>query len=223
MTMCAVLFTAAPDRCHSKGDIMKILTICRHILTAVFFLAVLSIGQPLFAQVPVPVRVNIPGSAFSVERRDGQAVVDDVTGGRRFRGQAFSQLMLRAAIRMPPSSTADPRLIRIVVHFRTSPSGPSLRSVALLNGTAVRFNIKTQLTGDYTARETTAPSAIANVWAFQPTDVRSDSVLRLEVQFPGGFDSSVNPGEFVLTSVVIVFPRKPQTTIHATRPRWPSQ
>ena len=204
----------------SKGDIMKLSTLCRHILTAAFFLAVLSIGHPLHAQVPL--RVTMPGSAFSLDRREGQAVVEDVSGGRRFRGEASARLMLRAAIRIPPATSADPKLMRIVVHFRTSPSGPSLRSVALLNGTEVRFQFKTQLAGDYTARETTAPPVVANVWAFQPTGVSSNSVLRLEVQFPGGFDSSINPGEFVLTSVVVDFPRKglpDSATMPANRPR----
>lgn len=178
----------------------------RRIGAVSLFLAVLVAGPPLFAQ---PLRVSLPGSAFSVEGRGDQVAVENVAGGRRFRGKAFSRLMLRAAIRMHPSATAEPRIERLVLHFRASPSGPSVRSVELRNGTDVAFHVETHLEGDYTARETTRPEVVANVWAFQPRAVGPRSVLRLEVQFPGGFDSAVNPGEIVITSVGLDFHRKP--------------
>ena len=44
-----------------------------------------------------------------------------------------------------------------------------------------------------------------------PARVGSDSVLRLEVQYPGGFDSKVNPGDFVMLSAQTEFVRNPQT------------
>ena len=56
-----------------------------------------------------------------------------------------------------------------------------------------------------------APTVVANAWAFEPRAVGSQTVLRLKIQFPGGFDSAVNPGEFVLTGVVVDFPGKAKT------------
>ncbi len=189
---------------------MTVFTMGRNIATAAFFLAVVSAG-PLIAQTPF--RVNIPGSAFSPEGRGEKVVVEDVAGGRRFRGQAFARLILRAVLQMPPTGSADPKMQRLVIHFRTSSSGPSLRSVELRNGTNVQFHIETNLKGDYTARETTRPEDVANAWGYErtPIPVSSQSVLRLEVQFPGGFDSPSNAGEFVLTGVGVDFPRKAST------------
>src|SRR5687768_11601167 len=97
-----------------------------NIATAAYFVAALSSITPLVAQ---PVRVKIPGTAFNVV--GGQADVQDVAGGRRFRGEAFSLVTLTAAIRMPASSAADPKMQRLVIHFRTSASGVSLRAVEL--------------------------------------------------------------------------------------------
>ncbi len=187
---------------------MKNRTAPRSIATAALVLAVLSSGPALFAQAPV--RVNTPGTAFSPEGRGGQVVVEDVGDGRRFRGQAFATVTLRAVLQMPPSSSAEPKMQRLAVHFRTSPSGPSLRSVELRNGSKVEFHIETHLAGDFTARETTQPEAVANTWVFDraPISVSSQSVLRLEVQFPGGFDSQIDPGELFLTAVTVDFPRK---------------
>src|SRR5438552_1064228 len=90
------------------------------------------VGLPVLAQAPI--RVNIPGSAFKVEGRGGDVAIDDTAGGRRFRGKAFARLILLANVRLPPGSSADSRMQRLVVHFRTSSLGPSLRSVALRNG-----------------------------------------------------------------------------------------
>lgn len=181
-------------------------TLRAQFVTAAFFVAVLAISAPLVAQTPV--QVNTPGAEFSVEGRGGQATVDDVAGGRRFRGHARATLMLRATLRIPPSNSADPRLQRLVIHFRTSPSGPSLRGVELLSGTRREFGIETNLQGDYTTRETTKPDFVANVWAFAPIGVSAQSVVRLEVLFPVGFDSKIDPGEFVLSAVTGDFPRK---------------
>jgi hypothetical protein len=90
-------------------------------------------------------------------------------------------------------------LQQLAIHFRTSPSGPSLQSVELRNGSHVEFHINTELRGDYTTRSTSTPADIANMWKWNsPITVNSHSVIVLEVQFPGGFDSQINPGEFVL-------------------------
>src|ERR1700676_1472681 len=209
---------------RSPGDILKDYAVCRHLAPAALFLALLSIGAPMLAQAPV--RVSTPGTAFSPEGRGGEVVVQDVAGGRRFRGKAFSKLVLRGVLQLPPANTAAPKVQRRVVHFRASPSGPSLRSVELRIGGKVEFSIETHLEGDYTARETAKPEVVANVWAFEPRAVSAQTVVRLEVQFPGGFDSAVNPGEFFLTAVVADFPRKvatlpeprPNTTPPVARP-----
>jgi hypothetical protein len=152
-------------------------------------------------------RVTIPGASFSVEGLGKGTRVDDVHDGRRFRGQAFAKIILRAPVQLP---TADPKMEGLAVHFRTSQSGPSLRSVEFRNGSHVEFRVPTLVTGDYTFKEITRPEAGANAWLFKntPFKVSSQAVLRLEVQFPGGFDSKIDPGEFVLTGVAIDFPVK---------------
>ena len=167
-------------------------------------LASLSLAASSLAQIPL--RVTIPGSAFTLEGQSAQ--VDDVAGGRRFRGVGFATLTLRAVIPLPSSKSADPKVQRLVVHFRTSGatcrSGPCLESVKLQQSV-----INTNLMGDYTTSETTLPSAVANAWDWksQPIRVGSGSVIRLVVQFPGGIDSKIDPGEFILKSIVVDFPR----------------
>jgi len=181
----------------------------QHHVTIAAFLLVSAIGAPLMAQTPV--RVNMPGTAFTPEGSGSQVVVDDVPGGRRFRGKADALLKLRAVLRMPPSSSAEPKMQRLVIHFRTSPEGPSLRSVEVFNGATAEFRITTMLKGDYTARETMAPDFTANAWDLKssPIAVSSQSLIRLTVRFPTGFDSPhINPGEFVITAVQVDFPRK---------------
>ncbi len=171
------------------------------------FLAALSGGSSLFA---APVTMLTPGGAFSPEGPAAQVNVENIGSGRSFRGKAFAKVTLRANLRMPSSNLAELKLQRIAIHFRTSAGGPSLRSVELRNGSNVAFAIRTDLTGDFTARDTTQPDFAANTWVYEsaPIAVSAQSVVRLEVQFPGGFDSVVDPGQFVLTDVSVQFPRK---------------
>lgn len=183
------------------------------------FLGVLHVAPNLPAQTPV--RVTIPGTSFSAEGAAGEVAVDNVAGGRRFRGKAFAKVLVRATLQMPPASSAEFKMQRLVIHFRTSQSGPSLRSVELRNGANSEFRLQTQVAGDYTAREVTTPESSANAWDWSrvPVKVSAQTVVRLEIQFPGGFDSQINPGEFVLTGVVVDFPRKAMplpTTIPST-------
>ena len=172
-----------------------------YIVSAALVVAVLFFHPSLFAQLWVTVKT--PGTNFSVVGTKGSA--DNVAGGRRFRAPASEDLKIRGLLRVPPSASGVSKtqlLQQLAIHFRTSPSGPSLRSVELLNGSNREFHIPTDLTGDYTARETSTPKDIANVWKWTtPIQVDSHSVIVLEIQFPGGFEGNSNPGEFVLTSV----------------------
>ena len=95
----------------------------------------------------------------------------------------------------------------IAVHFKTSDQGPSLRSVEYGNGPNVEFRVATVVRGDFTIKENFRPAESANAWSFKdvPSKVSSQAVLRLEVKFPGGFDSQIDPGEFVLQGVAIDF------------------
>ncbi|MBS1659661.1 MAG: hypothetical protein JST68_01285 [Bacteroidetes bacterium] len=183
-----------------------LITPSRPILTMLFLLlAVLPGRQSLFAQNLIKER--IPGTAFIPEGRGENVVFDNVAGGRRFRGKAFAKVLLRASVRIPPPTSAEAKLYRLVLHFRTSKDGPSLRAVELRSGLSVNFRITTNLRGDFTTVERVAPASVANAWAWKiPFRVYPQSVVRLEIQFPGGFDSEINPGEFVLTSVELGYP-----------------
>lgn len=191
---------------------MTLQTARSHIATAALVVAVLSVGSPLFAQ---GVRTNTPGSAFSPEGPAGQVAVEDIAGGRRFRGQAYKLVFLRGSIQIPAATSAEPKLQKLVVHFRTS-QGPRLFSVEVRNGSNVSFRIATDIRGDYTTRETLKPDTAANAWAFQPINVGAPLVVRLSVQFSGGYEGG-DPGEFVLTGVVADFPRKFSTTTGVNR------
>lgn len=171
------------------------------IVSAALVVAFLFFHSLLFAQLWITVKT--PGISFSVVGSKGTA--DNVAGGRRFRAPSFEDLKIRGLLRVPPSASGVSKthlLQQLAIHFRTSPSGPSLRSVELLNGSQREFLHPTNLTGDYTARETSKPEDIANVWKWTPPiKVDSQSVIVLEIQFPGSPDSKINSGEFVLTSV----------------------
>jgi len=183
---------------------MKIFSLRRSFTTTVILMA-FSIGVPLIAQLRV--RVVTPGTTFNTEGAVAPGVVQNVPGGRRFRGRAGSLLKLRAVMRIPAGSVAE--MQRLVVHFRTSAGGPRLRRVEVRNGSSAAFSLATDLAGDYVARETPTPDVVANIWDFksQPRGVSSQTIIRLEVQFPVGFDSAIDPGEFVLTGVGVDFPR----------------
>lgn len=172
-----------------------------YIVSVALVVAVLFSQPSLFAQLLVTVKT--PGTNFSVVGAKGTA--DDIVGGRRFRAPAFDHLKIRGSLRVPQSASgvAKTHLLRqLTIHFRTSPSGPSLRSVELRNGSYRRFLIGTNLSGDYRTRAASTPADSANMWQWTtPIEVDSKSVIVLEIHFPGGFDSTVDPGEFVLTSV----------------------
>ena len=162
-------------------------------------IATLSVSAPLFAEMKI--YSTAPGRAFSPERSNVD--VQDVPSGRSFRGEAHQLVYLRGTVQVPAS--AEPKLTKLVVHFRTS-EGPRLRSVELPNSS---IRLRTDITGDYATRETLTPDFIANAWMFPGYNVSQTLTVRLGVQFSGGIDSIVDPGEFVLTSVVAEFPLKP--------------
>ena len=173
----------------------------RYIVSAALVVAFLFFHSALFAQLGITVKN--PGTNFSVVGTKGTA--DNVAGGRRFRAPGFEDLKIRGLLRVPPSASGVSKtqlLQQLAIHFRTSPSDPSLRSIELLNGSNREFLIPTNLAGDLTARSTSTPADIANIWKWAiPIKVNFHSVIVLENQFPGGFEGNPNPGEFVLTSV----------------------
>jgi hypothetical protein len=175
-------------------------------------LTVLCLAEPLHAQPRI--RVNVAGAAFSPERGAADVVIEDVADGRGFRGKSFSLLSLKAVMPMPPSGSAPAGVQGVAVHFRTSVTGPKLESVELRTGSQVLFHVDSQLQGDYISRDTTRPDVVANAWVFAqaPILVTAQSLIRLQVRFPGGIDSEIDPGEFFLKAVAIDFPRRLPTT-----------
>ena len=172
---------------------------------ALLALVVPFIGQSLFAQVTV----KTPGTQFSVI--SGKATVTNVADGRRFRGEERADLKIRATLPLPARANPSQlhKMGRLAIHFHASPGGPSVRSVQLCNGANCNYKFDTNLRGDYSTRETiyTKGAQYANVWVLNPPDmVGSQFAVVLEVLFPGGIDSRIDPGEFVLTSVDADFP-----------------
>lgn len=175
------------------------------LIIAALLIVLVAIWVPLPAQDTGSIRLRTPGTAFQPAIRG--VSVDDVPGGRRFRAKPGELIRVWAKLRIPPSAAGEPALQRLAVHFRsTSPNGPTLRVVDLHNG-AVR--LRTNIGGDYAARDVTS-EGYANTWLFPNTlRVGDNSIIRLEVQLPIGYDSAIDPGEFVLLDVTADFPRKP--------------
>ena len=167
-------------------------------LAAVLALSLLAISS-LSAQNLV--RISTPGQRFNAPPNHGHP--QDVPGGRQFRGGAFETLTLTANLAMPSQRPAIYKLHRLVIHFSTSPQGPSLRAVEIRNGGNTDFHIDTLLRGNYTARDVLKPKEAANMWDFGtiPVKVASNTIVRLQIVFPGGFEGLSNPGDFVLKSV----------------------
>jgi hypothetical protein len=84
--------------------------------------------------------------------------------------------------------------------------------------------LETNIRGDYVTREILTQGS-ANAWVFQSITVGAPLVVRLSVEFAGGFEGG-DPGDFVLTGVEAEFARKPlgtteAATTTATRPPLP--
>ena len=178
--------------------------------TAALVVAVVSVVSPLFAQEAI--RTITPATAFTPEGPAGQVPVEDVAGGRRFLGKPFQLVMLKGTIQFPSAALAEPKLQKVVVHFRSK--GPRLLSVEVRSKTSSgSFGWKTNATGDHLTRETLTPGS-ANAWSFRPITVGAPLVVRLSVEFAGGFEGG-NAGDFVLTGVVAEFARKPPSPVEA--------
>ena len=63
------------------------------------------------------------------------------------------------------------------------------------------------------------PADNANAWEFQSITMHGPLVVRLSIEFGGGFEGIADPGEFVLTGVVAEFPRKSSLTENSTTRR----
>jgi hypothetical protein len=167
------------------------------------------VGLPALAQVPpsASVQVTTPFSAFTAD--GSEVTIDDVAGGRRFRGRPGASVIVYGRLRLPAPSVGEPKMQGLYVHFYTSESGPSLRGVELRDGRLVTLHVDTNLAGDYRTIGGVAPNA-PNAWQWRsvPVPVSERSYIRLVIQFPIGFDSPINPGEFVLAGVSADFPRK---------------
>lgn len=170
----------------------------------------IAVGMSLPALAQGLVRVDTPGTSFTPKGSD--VTVDDVPGGRRFRGQAFATVIVQGTLKMPASRAVDHKMHRLAVHFRTSPNGPTLTSVAIPNTGSGPWEFATGLQGDYMTRDAVGPKGAANSWDFKlaPPIVGATTVIRLQIQFPGGFDSVVDTGEFVLKGISVDFERNPR-------------
>ncbi|HEV7485911.1 MAG TPA: tachylectin-related carbohydrate-binding protein [Thermoanaerobaculia bacterium] len=175
----------------------------RPVATIAVALTALLSSPPLRAQT---VTVNTPGNLFIVDR--GHATLTDVPGGRRVRSHADETVILKALLRMPAPTAGAPKVRRLVVRFRTSDDGPSLRSVELRNGSTPALRVATNIRGNYMTRETTKPDFLANTWDLTTSEraVSSQTVILLEIHFPTGYEGLKDAGEFVLNAVSVGFP-----------------
>ena len=199
---------------------MTLQTARSQISTAALVVAVLSTAPPLFAQ---GIRTITPANAFTPEGLAGQVSVQDVAGGRKFRGASFKLVTLRGTLQFPSTALAEPKLLKLVVHFRSG-DGPRLSSVEVRPTSNGSVHMETNIRGDYATREILTAGS-ANAWVFQSIAVGTPLVVRLSVEFAGGFEGG-DPGDFVLTGVEAEFARKPlgtteAATTTATRPPLP--
>lgn len=144
-------------------------------------------------------RVDTPGSAFTPVR--GKARFDDVADGRRIRGGEHAEVTVAGELRLPSATLAERRAVRLVLHFRTSRSGPRLRKIVLPDGNTVDMDVEGNQMSD-NKRNTLEFGDV-------PLKLYDRSMLKLVIGFPGGIDSHVDPGEFVLKSVSLDVLRKP--------------
>jgi len=152
-------------------------------------------------------RQTTPGRDFIVETRRAIKSAEIEGQSQVFRGEAGELLSVRASIAPPNPSVARPDLSRLILHFRTSRNGPSIRSVELFAGAQPVFRPNVlRLVGDFSTAERQD-----NAWTISPPEtMRSALTLRIKAQFPIGFDTAIDPGELVIVGAVTEFPRVPE-------------
>ncbi|MCU1320464.1 MAG: Tachylectin [Acidobacteriaceae bacterium] len=193
---------------------LAVFLVSRSILGAWVLLAV---GFGLSMSGQIPVSTVTPGSAF---RAGPKGRATDAADGRHFRADGFVSLNVDGLFRLPPDAgTKVTRITRLVIHFRTSKNGPSLRSIEIRNGASVAWKLEKQFSGDFSIREVPGANAFvfgdpgpgrpASSLAGPLIRVGTGSTIRLEVQYPGGFEGIKDAGEFVITNVVTNFEPKP--------------
>jgi hypothetical protein len=188
--------TSTPNHGTLLGNVPMINCFPRHCVLALLVPA-LFLAPSLRADTPV--RITIPGTAFSADVFQ-KVTVKDVGRARRFQGTTgFAQVTLRAKIPMPSAASNKPALERMIIRFRTSPQGPSVRAIEV-KGVNNQFPFETNLAGDFTTREA------GNVWTYKGgLRVFPQSFIQLKIQFPGGFDSAVKLGDILITEAVLEF------------------
>ena len=106
------------------------------LVTAALVVSIGSVARPAFAQGTF--RVTTPGTVFSVDGRAGR-IAGDVADGRAFRGGAGESVILKGFIRIPPETSALPRLQKpSVVSYRARAHDCS-RSRCTTDRTCVAF------------------------------------------------------------------------------------
>lgn len=137
------------------------------------------------------------GTQFSIVQGTGTA--DNVADGRRFRGQ-HEPLKIRGTLSVPTGTHSQPqKMSRLAIHFHTSSTGPTLRSVQLCDVANCKYKYVTNLKGGYSVRETqyTKDVQYGNAWVFNPPEVAgSQFAVVLEVSFPGLIDEGTFPPNF---------------------------
>lgn len=151
--------------------------------------------------------IDTPGAQFRALRKTRINVVPD---GLSVRGEAYSQVTLSALPRLPDAAMAERRASRLTVHFKTSRNGPALRQIILPNGGTINLNLSGDFRGD--AKRNTVDFGGA------PINIYNDRDIQLVVSFPGGIDSQIDPGEFLLKGITVGYLRKPQALTKAFSP-----
>ncbi|MGE8063568.1 hypothetical protein [Pseudomonas sp. NPDC089569] len=163
----------------------------------ILLLAAICLASPN-AAAPRTMRIDTPGSAFTAI--SGKAAIDDVPDGRRVKGKAFSDVTLVGELNPPTAKVAERNATRLELHFRTSPGGPTLLRIILPDGNKVELGLK----GDFLADSEGKAFDFGDV----PLKFYDHSKLKLVIRYPGGIDSQIDPGEFVLKKVSLYYPSK---------------
>lgn len=161
------------------------------------FLAAIGLASPS-AAAPRTMRIDTPGSAFTA--LSSKTAIDDVPDGRRFKGKAWSNVTLVGELNPPTANVAERSATRLELHFRTSPGGPTLLWIILPDGNKVELGLE----GDFLADSKGKVLDFGDV----PLKFYDRSILKLVIRYPGGIDSQIDPGEFVLKNVSLYYPSK---------------